>query len=152
MVRSLGFGFYLTNAPLKLAFATPTYINLSLLNIYLANPLYKRYDDFRLLVYNQFSVLFHYYLFQLSLTVLIYYRYVILFTLRCVVTSLQIILLLISSLSINGPVTLFGFNYPAWPKSDHSIRFRSPLLTKSRLISPPPGTKMFQFPRLRGIL
>jgi len=113
MARSLGFGFYLTNALLKLAFAAPTFINLSLLNIYLANPLYKRYDDFRLLVCGQFPVLFHYYLFQLSLTVLIYYRYVILFTLRCVVTSLQIILLLVTGLLINGPVTLFGFNYLA---------------------------------------
>lgn len=113
MARSLGFGFYLTNALLKLAFATPTSIDLSSLNIYLANPLSKRYDDSRLLVYGQFTVLFHYYLFQLSLTVLIYYRYVILFTLRCVVTSLQIILLLVTGLLINGPVTLFGFNYPA---------------------------------------
>jgi len=53
MARSLGFGFYLTNALFKLAFATPPYIYLGLLNINLANPLYKRYDGFRLLDYGQ---------------------------------------------------------------------------------------------------
>ncbi len=31
------------------------------------------------------------------------------------------------------------------------FRFRSPLLTKSRLISFPPGTKMFQFPGYRPL-
>ena len=37
-----------TNALLKLVFTTPTSINLSLPNIYLANPLYKRYNEFQL--------------------------------------------------------------------------------------------------------
>ena len=55
MARSLGFGLYLTNALLKLVFTTPTSINLSLPNIYLANPLYKRYNEFRLLVRWQIS-------------------------------------------------------------------------------------------------
>ena len=62
---------------LKFVFTSPTFINFSLPNIFLANPLYKRYDDSRLLVDSEFQVLFHFYLFQLSFAVLVHYRFVI---------------------------------------------------------------------------
>ena len=49
-----------------------------------------------------------------------------------------------------GAVTRYGppFQTLPVPKSQATglVRFRSPLLTESRLMSFPPGTEMFQFP------
>jgi hypothetical protein len=43
-------------------------------------------------------------------------------------------------------VTALGFHNPGPKTGLGYIRFRSPLLTESRLISFPPGTEMYQFP------
>ena len=49
-----------------------------------------------------------------------------------------------------GTFTLFGIPFQVFPLIDNNliglVRFRSPLLTESLLISFPPGTQMFQFP------
>ena len=47
----------------------------------------------------------------------------------------------------NGPTTPNAQRLPAITRARFSlIRFRSPLLTESRLLSPPAGTEMFHFP------
>ena len=59
-----------------------------------------------------------------------------------------------SSADTYGTVTLFGWPFQTIPltsekrmaQSHGLFRFRSPLLTESRLFSFPPGTEMFQFP------
>ena len=45
-------------------------------------------------------------------------------------------------------VTALGSRNPGPKTGLGYVRFRSPLLTESRLISFPPGTEMFQFPGL----
>src|SRR3990170_5597283 len=67
-----------------------------------------------------------------------------------------------SSLVIDFAFRVRGY-HPLWPDfPDRStklyrlvptglFRFRSPLLTESRLISLPPGTEMFQFPGLASL-
>ena len=53
---------------------------------------------------------------------------------------------------VYGAITRYGRTFQTVPlELDRLIptglfRFRSPLLTESRLISVPPGTEMFQFP------
>ena len=52
-----------------------------------------------------------------------------------------------ATLKLNGYLQGFHLLRPRIPTcSLRLIRFRSPLLTESRLISFPPGTEMFQFP------
>ena len=47
----------------------------------------------------------------------------------------------------DGPTTPSAQRLPAITRARFSlIRFRSPLLTESRLLSPPAGTEMFHFP------
>ena len=53
-----------------------------------------------------------------------------------------------STSTSNAFVTPLGFHNPGPKTGLGYIRFRSPLLTESRLISFPPGTEMFQFPGL----
>ena len=48
---------------------------------------------------------------------------------------------------LNGLLQGFHLLWPGIPTGSRSlIRFRSPLLTESLLLSFPPGTEMFQFP------
>ena len=48
---------------------------------------------------------------------------------------------------VNGPTTPTTQRLPSYPRCWFSLfRFRSPLLTESRLISLPVGTEMFHFP------
>lgn len=125
----------------KLVFTTPTFINLSLPNPFLANPLFKRYNEYRLLKGNKFQNLFHFNLFQLSFTVLINFRYVIMFNFRCVEHLSSNISTLTKFYNLQDCYLL---KFSSCHINIYSFRFRSPLLTESRLIFPL-STKMFQF-------
>src|SRR5579885_1122832 len=54
---------------------------------------------------------------------------------------------------VYGAITRYGRTFQTVPLEhrvlDGLFRFRSPLLSESRLISVPPGTEMFQFPGYR---
>ena len=90
---------------------------------------------------------FHLYksFFHLSLTVLIHYRSPIIFSIEGGTPMFRqktALLLVLQNLNLQG-YNLLWLIIQFRLKSP--FRFRSPLLTESRLISFPPGTKMFQF-------